>query len=155
MVFFISFNLKKNLVKILKLKNYALFIPSEHLFILSERKDLCSVSCVFSMLFTPFSMNHGQYACWYNQGCIFIHFSAQWYLHLFMQEFWNLYMFSEYLFNFFFLFFSFLYFSPLIIEVIFLKEIKQTSEKKFLTILSVLCCFCLNFLCITSGITQD
>lgn len=31
----------------------------------------------------------------------------------------------------FFLFFSsFLYFSPLIIEVIFLKEIKQTSEKK-------------------------
>lgn len=56
----------------------------------------------------------------------------------------------------FFLFFSsFLYFSPLIIEVIFLKEIKQTSEKKFLAILSLLCCFCLNFLCITSGITQD
>lgn len=40
------------------------------------------------------------------------------------------------LFFFLFLISSFLHFSPLITEEIFLKEIKQTSEKKFLTILS-------------------
>lgn len=45
-------------------------------------------------------------------------------------------------------------FSPLITEVIFLKEIKQV-KKKSNNSLYILCCFCLNFLCITSGITQD
>lgn len=139
------------------MKNYAQFTPSEHLFIPSEGKGLCSVSCVFSMLLTPLSMSYGQYVCWHNQCYIYLHFSAQWYLHIFIEEFWNLYLFSEYLFNvFFFHFFSsFLHFTPLITEVILLKQIKQRSEKNSYNSLYILCYFCLNFFCITSGITQD